>query len=615
MGTEPAVEAETVAGESPLAAALEYDSYEPYRIVRAIGEGGMGTVYLAEQVSPIRRMVALKVIKPGMDSGEVLARFQYERQALALMDHPNIAHVFDASATEKGRPYFVMEYIDGTPITKYCDAKRLNTRERLELFLPVCQALQHAHQKGVIHRDIKPSNVLVMEVDRVGVPKVIDFGIAKATDMRNAENTVFTQYGQMVGTPEYMSPEAADVMTNDVDTSSDVYSLGVLLYELLVGAVPFDGKQLRKAGLVELMRIIREEEAPRMTTKLTEMGPKAMAVAERRRTDLSSLKKQITGDLNWIVTKAVEKSRDRRYGTVAELWSDIDRHLTDRPVKASPPSRWYLAGKFVRRNRAVVVGGAAVAAALVIGLGAALWQAREARMGRAAAEQQRDRAEAAVRLAEERRKEAVSATARAETHLADVRALANTMLFDVDAKLKGVGGTTPAREALVRVGVEYLDKVAAAGGEQDGLGPAYLRMGELQGSEVLRDAAGARANFERAIRALEGKYKAKPEDAETARQLGLAYWGLGHSDLFETGGFIGAGGGEADYRKAEEILAGSVRRHGDHPGLWLALAKVQASRGRLEEAAATAKRGATLPRATAADRLDWVKLEGDLGEA
>ena len=238
------------------------DDFGRYRIIQPLGEGGMGTVYLAEQREPIRRRVALKVVKLGMDTAQVLARFDNERQALAMMDHPNIAQIFDAGATPKGRPYFVMEYIEGAPITQYCDRKRMTTKERLALFLAVCRAVQHAHQKGVIHRDLKPSNVLVMEQDGAPVPKVIDFGIAKATDKWAVEKTLLTQFGQIVGTPEYASPEQADTMTGDIDESSDVYSLGVLLYELLIGAVPFDTATLRSAGLAEMLRIIREDEAP-----------------------------------------------------------------------------------------------------------------------------------------------------------------------------------------------------------------------------------------------------------------------------------------------------------------------------------------------------------------
>src|SRR6202453_2323572 len=285
------------------------DDFGRYHILRPLGEGGMGTVYLAEQLEPIRRSVALKVVKLGMDTAQVLARFNHERQALAMMDHPNIAQIFDAGATAKGRPYFVMEYIEGPPITQYCDRKRMTTKERLALFLAVCRAIQHAHQKGVIHRDLKPSNVLVTEQDGVAIPKVIDFGIAKATDKWAIENTLLTQFGQIVGTPEYASPEQADTMTGDIDQTSDVYSLGVILYELLIGAVPFDTATLRNAGLAEMLRIIREEEAPSLSRKLTSMGAAATEVAARRRTDPVSLRRLVDGDLNSITMKALEKPR------------------------------------------------------------------------------------------------------------------------------------------------------------------------------------------------------------------------------------------------------------------------------------------------------------------
>src|SRR4030095_14086009 len=287
-----------------------------YQILRPVGEGGMGTVYLAQQLEPIHRRVALKVAKLGMDSAQVLARFNNERQALAMMDHLNIAQIFDAGATTKGRPYFVMEYVEGAPITQYCDRKRMNTRERLALFLIVCRAIQHAHQKGAVHRDIKPSNVLVTEHDGVPVPKVIDFGIAKATDKWAVENTLLTQLGQIVGTPEYASPEQADTMTGAIDEASDVYSLGVLLYELLIGAVPFDTATLRNAGLAEMLRIIREEEAPSLSRKLTSMGAAAPGIAARRQTDPISLHRLVNGDLNSITMKALEKTRGRRYASV-----------------------------------------------------------------------------------------------------------------------------------------------------------------------------------------------------------------------------------------------------------------------------------------------------------
>ncbi len=263
------------------------DDFGRYHILCPLGEGGMGTVYLAEQCEPIRRRVALKVVKLGMDTAQVLARFNNERQALAMMDHPNIAQIFDAGATTSGRPYFVMEYIEGASITQYCDRKRMTTKDRLGLFLSVCRAVQHAHLKGVIHRDLKPSNVLVAKHDGAPVPKVIDFGIAKATDKWAVENTLLTQFGQVVGTPEYASPEQADTMTGEIDESSDVYSLGVLLYELLIGAVPFDAATLGNAGLAEMLRMIREDEAPSLPRKLTSMGAAASDIAERRQTDRS----------------------------------------------------------------------------------------------------------------------------------------------------------------------------------------------------------------------------------------------------------------------------------------------------------------------------------------
>src|SRR5437016_3254790 len=348
------------------------DDFGRYQILRPVGEGGMGTVYLAQQLEPIHRHVALKVVKLGMDTAQVLARFNNERQALAIMDHPNIAQIFDAGATAKGRPYFVMEYIDGVPITQYCDRKRMTTKERLALFLAVCRAVQHAHQKGVIHRDLKPSNVLVMEHDGAPVPKVIDFGIAKATDKWAVENTLLTQFGQIVGTPEYASPEQADTMTGDIDESSDVYSLGVLLYELLIGAVPFDTATLRNAGWAEMLRIIREEEAPSLSRKLTSMGAAATGIAARRQTDPVSLRHLVDGDLNWITMKALEKARERRYASVSDLAADIQRHMEDRPVLASPPGRLYRTRKFLRRHRLAAPGTAAGLVFLVLS-GVTLW--------------------------------------------------------------------------------------------------------------------------------------------------------------------------------------------------------------------------------------------------
>ena len=341
----------------------------PYEIVRELGRGGMGVVYLAEQQEPVRRTVALKLIRWEMDSEPVVSRFRSERQALALMDHPGIARMFEAGASEGGRPYFAMEYVEGVPITEYCDAHRLGTRERLELFAQVCSAVQHAHQKGVIHRDLKPSNVLVTIRDEKPVPKIIDFGVAKATAQRLVERTLFTEHGELIGTPDYMSPEQAEMTTQDIDTRTDVYSLGVLLYELLVGALPFDPRELRRAGFDEIRRKIREDEPSKPSTRISMLGEAATGSARNRRTDPTSLARQLRGDLDWITMKALEKDRTRRYGSPNEFAADIGKHLKHEPVVASPPSTAYRMSKFVRRHR-VGVTMALAAFLLLVGFAA-----------------------------------------------------------------------------------------------------------------------------------------------------------------------------------------------------------------------------------------------------
>ena len=358
----------------------------PYRVLQLVGEGGMGEVWLVEQTEPVRRRVALKIIKAGMDTKQVVARFESERQALALMDHPAIAKVLEGGATHDGRPYFVMEYVPGVRITEHCDAHTLDTSERLELFIQVCEGVQHAHQKAVIHRDLKPSNVLVSLVDGRAQPKIIDFGIAKAVGQRLTEKTLFTEIGSVIGTPEYMSPEQAELTGQDVDTRTDVYSLGVILYELLTGQLPFSSSDLRSSGFDELRRVIREVPPTKPSRKVSTAADTAK-VSARRGTEARALTRQLAGDLDWIVLKALEKERSRRYGTPSELAADLRRHLRHEPVQASPPSRRYRIGKYVQRHRV----GVAAAAVLVLLLAA--FAATEAVQARRIA-RERDRANA-----------------------------------------------------------------------------------------------------------------------------------------------------------------------------------------------------------------------------
>jgi len=339
----------------------------PYKLLSVLGEGGYGIVYLAEQHKPIRRRVALKIIKPGMDTRQVIARFEAERQALALFDHPNIAHVYEAGATKTGRPYFVMEHVKGMPVTEHCDQEKSGIEERLKLFLDICDAIQYAHQKGIIHRDIKPSNILVSIDSKGAVPKVIDFGVAKATSQPLTERTLYTEQGQLIGTPEYMSPEQAEMTTQDIDTRSDVYSLGVLLYELLTGVLPFDSETLREAGIDRLRQIIREEEPKTPSTHLSHMGEQAVQIATNRRTEPGTLSHRLHKELEWIPMKAMRKERERRYQSISELADDIQNYLNGNPLIAGPESAMYKARKFVRRHSGTVAAATAIVVLLIVG--------------------------------------------------------------------------------------------------------------------------------------------------------------------------------------------------------------------------------------------------------
>ena len=337
----------------------------PYKLIEQIGEGGMGTVFMAEQTRPVQRKVALKVIKAGMDSRQVISRFEAERQALAMMDHVNIARVLDAGTTESGLPYFVMELVHGVPITTFCDDNHLTPRERLELFLPVCQAIQHAHQKGIIHRDIKPSNVMITLYDGKPVPKVIDFGVAKATERKLTERTLFTQYGTMVGTLEYMSPEQAEMSAQGVDTRSDIYSLGVLLYELLAGSTPLTHKRLKETAYAEILRMIKEEVPQKPSTRLSDSGVALASISAQRHMEPAKLTKLLKGELDWIVMKSLEKERNRRYEAANSFAADVRRYLNDEPVLAHPPSTLYRFRKFARCNKVELVTASLLAVALV----------------------------------------------------------------------------------------------------------------------------------------------------------------------------------------------------------------------------------------------------------
>ncbi len=476
-------------------------SIGPYKLMEQIGEGGMGVVYVAEQHEPVRRRVALKVIKPGMDSRQVVARFEAERQALALMDHPNIARVIDGGSTPEGRPYFVMELVRGIPITDYCDREQLTITERLELFVLVCRAVQHAHQKGIIHRDLKPSNILVTVGDGVAVPKVIDFGVAKATGSEICDRTVYTGFHQFVGTPLYMSPEQADLAGVDVDTRSDIYSLGVLLYELLTGSTPFNRETLKQAAFDEMRRIIREEEPPRPSTRLATPGEALTTASARRKADPRRLGPSMRGELDWMVMKALEKDRRRRYETANDFASDVMRYLTDQPVEACPPSSAYRLRKFGRRNRRFLATATVIVGALVAATSVSVWQAGLARKS-----QRRATSEAAIARQAQRKAEA--AEARAATEAAIARAVNDFLQADLLGQADAlpqlgqeVGGNPhlTVREALdrasARIGSRFRDQPLVEAAIRTTIGAAYNRLGERRRAVIHLERAVALRRF------------------------------------------------------------------------------------------------------------------------
>jgi serine/threonine protein kinase/tetratricopeptide (TPR) repeat protein len=518
-----------------------------------IGEGGMGVVYVAEQTTPVRRRVALKLVKPGMDTKQVIARFEAERQALALMDHPNIAKVYDGGTTASGRPYFVMELVRGIPITDYCDDQQLSIPERLELFVLVCRAVQHAHQKGIIHRDLKPSNILVTLHDSVPVPKVIDFGVVKATGVSLTDRTVYTAFTQLVGTPLYMSPEQVEMSGLDVDTRSDIYSLGVLLYELLTGTTPFDRETLRQAAFDEMRRIIREEEPPRPSTRLSSLGDTVSNLSARRKADPKRLGSSLRGELDWIVMKALEKDRRRRYETANDFASDVMRYLTDQPVEACPPSTWYRFSKSARRNRAAILTTALVMLALAVGTAVSAWQAVVAARAR-------------------RETSRALATARAEAGKASAinDFLIRDLLGQADPSKNAVSQKITLREvvdrAADRVGERFRNRPLVEATLRCTLGDVYWCLGAYD--QCRQQYSVAHALYEREL---------GPDAPETAIAL--------------------AGVGEAwrrleEFAKAESLLRQATDtliqvRGAEHPDTLRAmgsLAAVNMLTGRLEEA-------------------------------
>ncbi len=518
---------------------------QQYKLLQQIGEGGMGVVFMAEQQEPVRRMVALKVIKAGMDSAQVIARFEAERQALALMDHPNIAKVLDAGTTASGRPFFVMELVKGIPMTKYCDEQCLSPKQRLELFVPVCQAIQHAHQKGIIHRDIKPSNVLIAAYDGKPVPKVIDFGVAKATGQKLTERTLFTGFGGLVGTLEYMSPEQAEFNALDIDTRSDIYCLGVLLYELLTGSTPLPRQRIKGAAILEVLRLIREEEPPRPSTRLSESKDSLASVSAQRHSEPAALVKSLRGEVDWIVMKALEKDRSRRYDTANGLARDIQRYLAEEPVEAGPPSARYRLRKLAWKHRRGLATAAALLLLLVAGVVVsttlAVWARRaeqqalaernHALAAEAEAKQQRDEAEAARQATAKERDRAIKAEKKAKQSEENTKAV---LSFFQDKVLsagrpqgqegglgKDVKLIDAVNQARDKIADSFKDRPLVEASIRDTLGTTYHYLG---------DYPQAFQQYERALALFEGKHGPDHPDTLTSRNnLAVAYLSFGRT--------------------------------------------------------------------------------------
>ena len=499
------------------------DRVGPYKLLERIGEGGMGEVWVADQQEPIKRRVALKLIKPGMDSRGVLARFEAERQALAVMDHPNIAKVLDAGTTpaepggvSPGRPYFVMELVKGTPITEFCDRRKLTPNQRLNLFIPVCQAIQHAHMKGIIHRDIKPSNVLVALHDETPVPKVIDFGVAKAIGQQLTEKTIYTGFGALVGTPAYMAPEQATFNQLDVDTRADVYALGVLLYELLAGSPPVEPERLRKAALDEVLRMVREEEPPRPSQRLSTSQAKA-TIAATRQSDPLKLSQLMKGELDWIVMKALEKDRTRRYDTATGLAKDVQRYLSGDAVEACPPTLGYRLRKFVRRYKGQVIAAGVVLFALLVGMAGTTW-------GLVWADAARREARAAAEREAEQRKYAEAKQAEAEAVVAFVDEKVFAAARPRAAEGGGLGRDVTVRTALVA----SLPALAARFADQPGV-EARLRRTLGLTFIYMEEPERAAEQLEQALR-ITPHGPDHPDTLATAYHLAMAYSLMGRYD-------------------------------------------------------------------------------------